>query len=193
MRRVPGPVLFLGRDDSLVLAHLHAVEPEVVALAPGEPITPALLDRLDPSFAVSHGYRLIIRPETLARLPDRVINLHISYLPFNRGAHPVLWSVLDGTPSGVTIHHVDERIDTGDIIAQERVELAGDWTFADAYAALQEAIAGLFARTWPAIKAGTSDRRPQVRGGTLHRVADYDAVAHRLPDGWNTRIATLRR
>ncbi len=192
MPRVPGSVLFLGRDDSLALAHLRAVERDVVALAPEEPITPELLDRLDPAFAVSHGYKLIIRPATLARLADRVINLHISFLPYNRGVQPALWSVLEGTPSGVTIHYVDEGLDTGDVIAQEPLELPDEWTFADAYERLQEAIAGLFARTWPAVRAGTAPRRPQPPGGTLHRYADYDAVAHLLPSGWDTPIGDVR-
>lgn len=192
MPRVPGPVVFLGREDSLVLAHLRAVEPQVVALGPAEPLTVERLHELDASFGVSHGYRLLLREPVIARLPGRLVNLHISYLPYNRGAHPALWSVIDGTPAGVTIHHVDARFDTGDIIARERVELDDEWTLATAYDRLQAAMADLFARSWPAIRAGTAPRTPQPAAGTSHRVADYDAVAHLLPRGWDTRIGDVR-
>lgn len=46
------------------------------------------------------------------------MNLHISYLPWNKGADPNFWSCIDGTPAGVTLHHIDAGVDTGDIIAQ---------------------------------------------------------------------------
>lgn len=192
MPRVAGPVVFLGREDSLVLAHLRTVEPEVVAIGPEEPLTGERLDELQAAFGVSHGYRLLLREPVIARLPGRLVNLHISYLPYNRGAHPALWSVIERTPSGVTIHHVDAGFDTGDIIARERVDLDDGWTLATAYDRLQAAMADLFARTWPAMKAGTAPRTPQPAEGTLHRVADYDAVAHLLAQGWDTRIGDVR-
>lgn len=179
-------VLFLGRADSAVLAHLRATE-DVLALGPSDPVTPAHDARL----AVSHGYRLILRRDVLDRIPT--INLHISYLPYNRGADPNLWSILDDTPAGVTIHHMDEGVDTGDIIARRRVALddATD-TLASAYATLTDAIAELFREQWPAISAGTAPREPQPPGGSIHRVADRAAVEHLLTQGWDTPIAQLR-
>ena len=56
---MPGPIVFLGREDSPVLAHLREVEDDVLALGPSEPFDPAATRA---SFAVSHGYRLILRP-----------------------------------------------------------------------------------------------------------------------------------
>ncbi len=50
-----------------------------------------------------------------------IINLHISFLPWNRGAHPNFWSFYDDTPKGVTIHLIDEGIDTGAIIYQKEI------------------------------------------------------------------------
>jgi methionyl-tRNA formyltransferase len=179
-------VLFLGRKDSPVLAYLRERE-EVVALGPSEPVTTKHHARL----GVSHGYRLILRSDVLDRIP--IVNLHIAYLPFNRGADPNLWSVLEDTPAGVTIHHMDEGVDTGDIIARRRVALddATD-TLASAYARLQEAMAELFREQWPAISAGTAARTPQPAGGTSHRVADRAAVEHLLTGGWDTPIGQLR-
>jgi methionyl-tRNA formyltransferase len=187
MRRMAGPVVFLGRADSPVLAHLRGVEDEVVAVGPSEPFVGD-----DPRLVVSHGYRIILRRDVLERLPDRVINLHISLLPYNRGADPTLWSVLEDTPAGVTIHYIDEGVDTGDVIAQRAVALADDDTVATAYDALQAELAALFREQWPAIAAGTNDRRRQPAGGTVHRVADRARVAHLLTDGWQTRVGALR-
>jgi methionyl-tRNA formyltransferase len=179
-------VLFLGRADSPVLAHLRERE-DVVALGPSDPVAPGHRPRI----AVSHGYRLILRRDVLDRFP--VVNLHISYLPYNRGADPTLWSVLEDTPAGVTIHHIDEGVDTGDLIARRRVAFddATD-TLATAYAKLQAEMAALFAEHWPAISAGTAAREPQPPGGSSHKVADRAAVEHLLTDGWDTPLARLR-
>ena len=189
---MPPPVLFLGREDSAALEHLLAVGEEVRALGPSDPVTPELLDEHEPRFAVSHGYGVILHRDVLDRLRDRVVNLHISLLPYNRGADPTLWSVLEGTPAGVSIHYIDEGVDTGDVIAQRPVELTDDDSLASAYAKLQAAIAALFREQWAAIAAGTCERRAQPRGGTAHLVADRAAVAHLLIDGWDTPIGPLR-
>ena len=182
-------VAFLGRADSGVLAHLRAVGEDVLAIGPDDELPPAALaaDRI-----VSHGYRRILRPATLAAAPDRFVNLHIALLPFNRGADPTLWSVLEDTPSGVTIHHIDPGVDTGDVIAQREVPLAADDTLATAYDRLQAAMLDLFAATWPLIAAGTAPRTPQPPGGTAHRIADRAAVEHLLTEGWDTPVAALR-
>jgi methionyl-tRNA formyltransferase len=189
---MPGPILFLGRPDSAALAHLRAVEPSVVALAADAPLTAEDVLALGPRVVVSHGYRHILRAPVLAAAPDRFVNLHIALLPYNRGADPTLWSVLESTPSGVTIHHIDAGVDTGDVIAQRAVPLAGDDTLASAYARLQSAMATLFAETWPAIAGGTAPRSPQPAGGTTHRVADRAAVRSLLVDGWDTPIRHIR-
>jgi methionyl-tRNA formyltransferase len=183
-------VVFLGRDDSPVLAHLRAVSDAVTALGPDAELTPDAVRALAPACVVSHGYRRILRAPVLAQAP--FVNLHIALLPYNRGADPTLWSVLEDTPSGVTIHHIDAGVDTGDVIAQRAVPLAGDDTLATAYDRLQAALAGLFAEVWPALAAGTAPRVPQRGAGTSHRVADRAAVEHLLTAGWDTPIAPLR-
>lgn len=57
------------------------------------------------------------------KLGVNIINTHPSYLPYNRGKHPYYWSIVDGTPFGVTIHRVDDGIDTGAILWRQEVEL----------------------------------------------------------------------
>ena len=45
-------------------------------------------------FIVSYGYRHILSKNILDLLPNKIINLHISYLPYNRGADPNFWSFM---------------------------------------------------------------------------------------------------
>ena len=189
---VSRPVLFLGSPDSPALAHLREVESAVVAVGVDAPVDVELIDVIDPEFAVVHNYRVILRAPVLERLPDRIVNLHISLLPWNRGADPNLWSILEDTPSGVSIHYVDAGVDTGDLIAQERVELFDDDTLRTSYARLQQTMATLFRAMWPAIRAGTCPRVPQQEPGSSHRVADRAAVEHLMTDGWDTRVGALR-
>ena len=47
----------------------------------------------------------------------------MSYLPFNRGAHPNFWSFIENTPAGVSIHKIDKGIDTGNIIVRKRINI----------------------------------------------------------------------
>ena len=74
----------------------------------------------DNDLIVSFGYRHILRSDFINKCGCPIANLHISYLPFNRGAHPNFWSFYDDTPSGVSIYLIDEGIDTGPILFQKK-------------------------------------------------------------------------
>jgi methionyl-tRNA formyltransferase len=142
-------------------------------------------------FLVSFGYWPILRADVLDLLPGAAINLHISMLPWNRGSDPNLWSWLENTPKGVTIHHMDPGVDTGDIIVQREVALNPRGTFASTHSELQVAVAELFIEHWAAIRAGTAPRTPQPPGGTTHRRADSEPWLALLPAGYDTPVAAL--
>ena len=70
------------------------------------------------------GYMAILDPVFLARFPDRVINVHPALLPAFPGAHPVADQIAYGVKvGGVTVHFVDDGVDSGPIILQEPVRL----------------------------------------------------------------------
>lgn len=142
-------------------------------------------------FLVSYGYRHIISEEVLNRFPKRAINLHISYLPWNRGADPNLWSFLEDSPKGVTIHYLDEGLDTGDILAQKKVDHAPKDTLQTSYDRLKSAIEELFVSIWPDIRDGNQPSFPQPDGGTSHRNRDRARYQHLLIQGWDTPVAGL--
>ena len=62
------------------------------------------IKKLNVSFVVSYNYRYIIGEDVIKYMNNKIVNLHTSFLPWNRGANPNLWSFIDNTPKGVTIH-----------------------------------------------------------------------------------------
>ena len=112
-------ILVLGPPQSPITPFLRQNGYAVIEYS--DPIDITFLEENNFSFAVSYRFRHIIRQETIECLEGKIINLHISYLPWNRGADPNLWSFLEDTPKGVSIHYVDPGMDTGDIIAQKEV------------------------------------------------------------------------
>ena len=86
------------------------------------------LERQGVRIVVLAGYMHLLTPGFLERFPDAVVNVHPSLLPEFPGAHAVEEQLAAGVPeSGATVHLVDEGVDSGPILRQERVPvLAGD-------------------------------------------------------------------
>jgi phosphoribosylglycinamide formyltransferase 1 len=77
------------------------------------------------------GYMQLLTPGFLARFPDRVVNVHPSLLPAFPGLRAIAQAVDYGAKvTGVTVHLVDEGVDTGPILLQAPLEV-GDATDAD--------------------------------------------------------------
>lgn len=134
---------------------------------------------------VSFGYKHILRPALLNTLTRPVINLHIAYLPFNRGADPNFWSFYDGTPAGVTIHHIDHGIDTGPICFQKQVQFKeNELTFQQTYQRLIVEIEALFEQNIETLLAGDYTAVSQKETGTFHRAKDLPMKTR----DWNTCI-----
>jgi methionyl-tRNA formyltransferase len=114
-------------------------------------------------------YRHILKPEQLNAVPLGIINNHCAYLPYGRGAMPNVWVLAYGEPAGVTLHYMDQGIDTGDIIAQTRVEVSPADTAQSLYERLVEEQYKLFTQFWTTIESlGTQGLKvpsfPQPKG-----------------------------
>ena len=134
---------------------------------------------------ISYGYRHIIRQDAIDQLDCPIFNLHVSYLPYNRGAHPNFWSFYDNTPSGVSIHLVDGGIDTGPIVKQKYVNFnEDDDTFSKTYKVLAESMECLFLEFLPSLLADTWTAKKQRGIGTHHRVRDLPVNF----SGWDSNI-----
>jgi phosphoribosylglycinamide formyltransferase-1 len=70
------------------------------------------------------GYLHLLTPPFLDRFPGRVVNVHPSLLPAFPGAHAIADALSAGVATtGVTVHYVDEGLDTGEVIRQEAVAI----------------------------------------------------------------------
>ncbi|NEU30242.1 formyl transferase [bacterium LRH843] len=139
-------------------------------------------------FVISFGYRYIISKEVIDYYKDRIVNLHISFLPWNRGADPNFWSFFENTPKGITIHYIDEGIDTGDIIVQKLVDFSEEETLVTSYKKLIDGIENLFKEVWAAILTGNNERIVQKGKGSFHRSVDKEKYLYLLKDGWDTKV-----
>jgi methionyl-tRNA formyltransferase len=142
--------------------------------------TPEGLEQIrscNPDMAISALFRNMLRKPFLDLFPKGCINLHPAFLPYNRGNYPNVWSIVEKTPAGVTLHYIDEGLDTGDIIAQKEVAVEMTDTGGTLYRKLELAALELFQRNWPSIEAGGVPRKPQsAEPGTCHRRSDVGAI-----------------
>jgi folate-dependent phosphoribosylglycinamide formyltransferase PurN len=137
---------------------------------------------------ISFGYRHKINQDILKKNRN-IINLHISYLPYNRGAHPNFWSFADNTPSGVSIHKINEGIDTGNIIYQKIIDFELNknklsLTFTKTHSALISEIENLFIINCKNIINNEYEEFKQVGSGTFHSSNELPSILK----SWNQNI-----
>lgn len=159
-------------------------------------------DKLDKNYLVennydlliSYGYRYIIKKNVIESFNNRIINLHISLLPWNKGADPNIWSFLEDTPKGVTIHLIDEGIDTGPVLYQREIAFDDkNETLATSYNKLNRLIQGLFKEKWPEIETLEFSTRPQEGEGTIHFIKDMEKIKFLVQEkGWDTPVVELK-
>ncbi len=138
-----------------------------VAIAQPEKIrnNPELQQRLiqiAPDAIIVVAYGRLVPPWMLALPRYGNLNLHASLLPKYRGAAPVQWAVANGeTETGVTTMRIDEGLDTGDILLQERVPILPEQSAVELSPVLAAVGAELMVRTLAGLQAGTLRARPQ--------------------------------
>ena len=181
-------LLLTPRPQVLSPALIKAGDDYEVSIAPPE----AWPDDVD--FIVSYGYRHIIKEPYLTRYQDRLINIHISMLPWNRGADPNFWSWFDDTPKGVSAHLIDKGIDTGDILMQLQVS---KWrareTLKSSYEFLNICAGQLFAAEWPRFRLGDWFLVKPISAGSYHKADEKYKYMASLPLGWDTPVDDVKR
>lgn len=176
-------IFFLGYDSSntSLIDFLKSNGHDV--LHTSSKITPNDVAGFD--WLISFGYRHIIPKEVIDASGDKIINLHISYLPYNRGSHPLFWALHDKTPIGITIHKVDTGLDTGEIYVQKLVEVNPlIETFKSAYEKMIHEMEKLFILNYDDILSCKIVPQKQVGDGTYHRKSDLPLIK-----SWDTNIS----
>ena len=141
-----------------------AVEHGLHLMQPVKLKDPAFVEELrslDADLFVVIAFRML--PEVVWTMPRLgTFNLHASLLPRYRGAAPINWAVINGdTETGVTTFFLKHEIDTGDIIAQEKVEILPTDNVGAVHDRLMELGAELTIKTIDDIIAGTLTTIPQ--------------------------------
>lgn len=126
---------------------------------------PELEERLraiQPDAIIVVAYGRLIPPWMLALPHHGNLNLHASLLPKYRGAAPIQWAIANGeTETGVTAMRMDEGLDTGDILLQERVSIRPDQTSVELSAVLAEVGAQLMVKTLALLEQNNLQPTPQ--------------------------------
>ncbi|MCA2213276.1 formyltransferase family protein [Jidongwangia harbinensis] len=114
--------------------------------------------RIDWLFII--GWSQIARRELLDAPTRGVLGMHPTLLPEGRGRAAVPWAILKGLPeTGVTLFKLDEGVDTGPIVAQQRIPMHDTITATELYADVERAHSTLLADAWPGL---VTDRLPLV-------------------------------
>jgi methionyl-tRNA formyltransferase len=186
-------IVFLGINDIGMRIYEWLCERETVDVRAlvTEPDQLDIIPQISPEYIVSVGFDHLVSPDILDIPSEDAINLHPSYLPYNRGKSPNVWPLIEETPAGVTLHSMDEEFDTGHIIAQKQVETKFSDTGKKLHRNLEEAQFELFTETWPKIESGNVEYTPQNNAdGNYHTEADFVELCELDPDE-EIRIETL--
>ena len=149
------------------------------------------LSSLRPDLAVVAAYGLIL-PEAILKVPRLgCVNLHASLLPRWRGAAPIQRALLAGDPeTGVTIFQMEPTLDTGPVLAMERVAIAADATAAGLHDELARLAGRMVGPVVDDLAAGRAVPRPQPEAGVTY-APKLDKAEGRLD--WSQPAALLER
>lgn len=181
-------ILYLGPHNTRLYNHLSSIHTVIHSV---DPISIQSIEKDNPDFILSYGYRHIISPFVNKKYKGKCVNLHISFLPWNRGADSNLWSIYDETPKGVTIHEIADGLDKGDILIQEEVKLENEDTLKSSYEKLQNKIQDLFIENCDSILNGLIKPKPQEGKGSYHWVKDREKIEHVITNGFDTTISQI--
>ena len=167
----------LDQVSSADVGHVYTVEPALGEKAKRKGFATCLTDvneaKESAAVGISIHYPRILTAATLRRY-RKVYNLHPGLLPWGRGFFPIFWALWEKTPAGATLHEVDERLDTGPIVAQLRVEATETDTGGSLFARVREAERKLFLDFFSKLKADEElPAKPQPAGGSYHSRQEF--------------------
>ncbi len=126
-----------------------------------DPVFIEELEALNADLQIVVAFRML--PEAVWNMPPLgTFNLHASLLPQYRGAAPINWAIINGEQkSGVTTFFLEHKIDTGNIILQESIDISSDMTAGELHDQLMHLGVSVVNRTYDLIAKGNAGSRPQ--------------------------------
>jgi len=149
---------------SAVKQYLLLNNPEIPILQPTNLKDPDFAEELKaiaPDLQIVVAFRML--PEVIWRIPRTgTFNLHASLLPQYRGAAPINHAIINGeTETGVSTFLIDDKIDTGNILLQQSIQIGEQETAGELHDRLMEAGAGLVIQTVSGLTEGKLQARSQ--------------------------------
>ena len=182
-----------GRKSSFSPVKAYAVEKGLPVIQPASLKDPEVETRVkeaDPDVMVVAAYGRLLPLNLLEAAPLGCLNVHASLLPAYRGAAPIQWALLKGeSETGVTIMQMDEGLDTGPILLQERLSIPENMDGGELYRALSDLGAALLLQTLPLWAEGGLTPRMQPAEGVSY--AERITRAQEKID-WHEPAAAIR-
>jgi methionyl-tRNA formyltransferase len=148
------PVAVVARDLGLTVLQPASLKAEAARQA---------IASLRPDVIVCVAYGRIIPRAVLATPTLGAINLHPSLLPAYRGASPIQTAILDGLDAtGITVMHLADELDAGDIIAQREIAIGPEETAGELEVRMAEIGAQMVLDVIESLVRGDAPRRPQA-------------------------------
>lgn len=154
------------------------------------------VDDFAPDIILSSGYDRLLSPMTVQKYSRRIVNLHAAYLPWARGIGTTLFATMLRYPYGVSVHFINEGLDTGDLVARKLVQTERDDTLRTLYVKLLSATEDLFFECFPKILSGQILGVPQEELGktnTSRSRLQFESVMDVCPNGYDTLITDLEK
>lgn len=147
-------------------------------------IDPEIIKQKSIELIVSFTYRHYISNKIVNMVNENAVNLHISYLPWNKGADPNIWSWIDDTPKGVSIHYVSHDVDGGDLIAQKKVNILEHIdTLESSYNLLMDEVINLFQEIYPRYNDWRNMKKTQEYVGSKHYYSELVDIRENIDYG----------
>ncbi len=131
----------------------------------------------------------IIYKSLLSKPRMGFINTHPSLLPYNRGKHYNFWAIVEKVPFGVSLHKVEEGIDSGAIIAQKHLPRTWEDNGETLFYKAQKAMLKLFRETYPSIRTGSIKEQVQnIEKGSFRQAFEMEQASQiNLDDTYKAR------
>lgn len=141
-----------------------------------DPFVRQLAD-LDPDIGLVWSYPMILPPSILEVPRLGCVNLHPAPLPEYRGTNVIQWTLINGeSHTGMTLHQMDEGIDTGPILAQSKSAIGPEDDFLSLMKRSKSDGEMLLAQAWPRVTRGELEATPQDESSASYyqRLAPWD-------------------
>jgi len=159
------------------LAHDHGIPVHLTERVDAETID--LVKRAEPDVIVVNSWYTWMPAELYNIPPHGTLNLHDSLLPKFTGFSPVLWALISGaTEFGLTIHRMDDGLDTGDILVQHSLPIGPTDTGTELVLRGIELIPGALREALAELESGTARWRPQNKADRtyFHKRSERDSL-----------------